>query len=40
MILIGLAQKGNLDIDHVFEDDEINEEYVRISKSMIDIWSH
>ena len=34
MILIGLAEKGNLDIDHVFEEYEINEEYARIRKSM------
>ena len=33
MILIGLAKKGNLYIDNVFEEYKINEKYDRISKS-------
>ena len=34
MILIGLVKRGNFDIDHVSQEYELNEDYVRISKSM------
>ena len=35
MILISLTKKCNLGIHHVFEEYEINEEYVKISISTV-----
>ena len=34
IILIGLVKRDNFDIDHVSQKYELNEEYVKISKSM------
>lgn len=34
-ILIGLVKMDNFDIDYIFQKYELNEEYVRINKSMM-----